>query len=148
MSSREGTQSESDNRPFRLSVREGVVLLDDIRPEIRRHYVGLERELPVVREAVAAFVEAGQRRFVFDLRTAELDTAYPVAKWGAMYGAFARLRSRHPDAPGRELARGIVLIGSGLVLEEIRLYRLDLVFRCVETLEDALAAEGASDDGE
>jgi hypothetical protein len=123
--------------PFRVTVQDGVVLVDGFDPEIRRYYLDLERELPVVRDAVARLVEEGHTRFLFDLRTADPTSAYPIAKWGAMYGALFALRRRQPVSAAAPLAKNIKLVASGGLLGEIKLYGFDQIFECFATAEEA-----------
>jgi hypothetical protein len=100
----------------------------------------LERELPIVCDAVKRLVEEGRTRFIFDLRTAEPSSAYPIAKWGAMYGAFLRMQRSQPESTAAALAKNIKLVGSGDLLEEIHFHRLDDIFECFATTEDAKGA--------
>ena len=125
--------------PFRTIVRGDVVVVDCFSREIRQFYSDLERELPILRDALALLVEDGRTRFIFDLRTADSSSAYPIVKWGAMYGVVSQLRRRNPDISPTSLASGIKLVGSGELLVEINGYLAD-VFESFDTLEEAIEA--------
>jgi hypothetical protein len=127
------SDSKAGDEPFRIMLHDGITVVDYFRPEIR-NYAGMERELPVVRDAVAKFVDAGRTRFIFDLRTVDPCYEYPIAKWGAMYGAMFGLRRREPSNPETALRRNIKLVASGEHLVELRWYQFDQVFECFDTL--------------
>lgn len=127
------------DEPFRIMVREGVVRVDHFSYDMWRHYAGTERELPVLRDAIRQLVEDGELRFVFDLRRADESSAYPIVKWGAMYGAVFGLRTRCPGTPSRELTRHVKLVGDRKRLVEIKHVFQDF-FEAFDTLEGALEA--------
>jgi hypothetical protein len=126
--------------PFRVTIRDGMVLVDAFSPQIHRFYVDLERELPVVRDAMARLVAEGQTRFIFDVRTAEPGSVYPIVKWGLMYGVLAARRRLEPDTPAAVLAQSIKLVGDDDLLEEVKLYYLDRLFERHDTVESAIRA--------
>src|SRR4051794_2877051 len=81
--------------PFTIEAQGPLVLVHRFRPDLDRYFVGLERGLPVLRDAVRTALDQGSTTFLFDIRPLAEHHVYPVVKWGAMYGVVAGLRRRH-----------------------------------------------------
>lgn len=115
------------------------------RDKIDKYYLDMERELPIVRDGVVRLVKEGHTRFIFDLRTAKPGAAYPIVKWGALYGASSHMRRGQPESAAFAPGENIKLVGREEDLREIKLYRLDQIFTCFETMEEALEAFARAD---
>jgi hypothetical protein len=123
--------------PFRIDEVGGIVLVHGFE-DIHRHFEGCERELPTLRGAVQEEVERGRRAFVFDLRSAEPIAAYPVVKWGAMYGAVLPLK--RSLAAGRVATGSVKLVVGEGQLPELVIYKMTEIFEHFARLGEAFRA--------
>lgn len=117
-----------------------MVVVDGFGRQIRDYFADIERELPILKDAVQEFVKAGLSKFVFDLRGCESLHSYPIVKWGAMYGAVMPLWRLHPDIAIAVLAKNIKVVGEEDLMREVKMYRLDQFFERFDTTDAALAA--------
>jgi hypothetical protein len=132
-------KTQPPSKPFRITLAEDLAILDEFA-EIGAHNVDdLEWAFPVVSQAVAELFEQGVARFIFDLRTARLEHAWPIAKYGAIYGVLRELKKRRPDALA-EWPRRVKLVGEPL--HEIAAFRLEQFLECCATVEAARQALG------
>jgi hypothetical protein len=130
--------------PFRIDDLGGIVLVHGFE-EIHRHFEGHERELPTLRDAVREQVERDRRAFVFDLRTAEPIAAYPIVKWGAMYGVVSPLKRLFAagDDRGASAWRAsslVKLVVAEEQMAELRIYKMTDIFGAFAELEEAVRA--------
>jgi hypothetical protein len=77
--------------PFEIEADGPIVLVHRFRPDLDRYFAYLERELPILRDAIRARIDQRDTKFLFDVRSLDPFYIYPVVKWGAMYGAVAGL---------------------------------------------------------
>jgi hypothetical protein len=137
--------------PFVVEDEGVVVLVHRFASDLWRFAVDLERDLPMLRDAVRARLDRGVSRFLFDVRDVDPFWVYPVVKWGAMYGVVQGIRRRNPALKFSTLSEFraaflpsvAVVAGGEDQCTEIRAMKFDLMFGIYESMEQARAALAA-----